>query len=338
MMKNLSAVELLILVKMRTIHQYDKLCTSAEENLNIDGIIYKKPMYVADWLEMCNLSHQFGSGIFLIDGDSLLLSAICDGNLSKTHGGQTLHCVYLVERQLQIFVRRRGKFHIVFFKDSLFVNEPQNQLLREILIFHLKEELNLTILDQFQNAWDPSFETWVQNIIPIFFLMFDVFKNCQYLTLFMQMEKILSLQINVAFINDIVVGMSSLKGYHIFAEILKKNKAREVMVKNIYHAFYEKQLKLQDMLQVDVLEFNDIQSEFVAAYLFIELHILSQKYVDFAKLVVLYVLVKKNLPLQKRALPRIKHNVDFESLITEFQQILSKVVHLRREVGVMKKK
>ncbi|XP_065662384.1 LOW QUALITY PROTEIN: probable ATP-dependent RNA helicase DDX60 isoform X3 [Hydra vulgaris] len=316
---------------------YDNLYSSTEENLNNDDIIYKKPMYVADWLEMCNLSHEFGSGVFLIDGDSLLLSAICDANLSKTNGGQILHCVYLVERQLQTFIRRRGKFHIVFFKDSLFVNEPQNQLLREVLIFHLKEELNVTILDQFQNAWDTSFEAWVQNIIPIFFLMFDVFKNCQYQTLFMQMEKIFSLQINVAFINDIVVGMSSLKGYHIFAENSMKSKAREVMVKNIYHAFYEKQLKLQDMLQVDVLEFNDIQSEFVAAYLFIEQHLLSQKYVDFAKLVVLYVLVKKSLPLQKRALPKVKHNVDFESLITEFQQILSKVVHQRRVAGVLKK-
>ncbi|XP_065682237.1 probable ATP-dependent RNA helicase DDX60 isoform X1 [Hydra vulgaris] len=316
---------------------YDKQCSSAEENLNNYDTVYDKPMFVANWIQMCNLSHEFDSGIFLIDGDSLLLSAICDANLSKTHGGQTLHCVYLIERQLQTFVRRRGKFHIVFFRDSLFVNEPQNQLLREVLIFHLKEELNVTILDQFQNAWDPSFEAWVQNIIPIFFLMFDVFKNCQYLSLFLQMEKVLALQINIAFINDIVVGMSSLKGYHILSKNVHKKKAREAMVQKIYNAFYEKQIGFQVMLQVDVSEFYDIQSEFVAAYVFMKKYLLFQNYVDFAKLVLLYVLVKKNLPLQKRALPKVKHNVDFESLITEFQQILSKVVQQRREAGAMKK-
>nr|XP_047132693.1 probable ATP-dependent RNA helicase DDX60 [Hydra vulgaris] len=320
----------------KTDHQ--KQCCSSQGNLNNGDIAINKPLYLVNCLQLCNLSCDFDSGIFLIDGDSLLLSAICDANLSKVHGGQTLHFVYLVERQLQKFMRRKGKFHIVFFKDSLFVNEPQNQLLREISIFHLKEELNITIWNQFQNAWDNSFKIWVQTNNPIFFLMFDAFKNCQYQTLFLQMEKILTLQINVAFINDITVGISSLKGYLILAKNAKKERKRESMVKKTYYAFYEKQLQLQVMLQFDSFsEFNNIESEFFAAYLFMKQHLLSQKYVDFAKLVVLYVLLKKGFPLQKRALPKVKHNVDFESLITKFQMILSKVIHHRREAGVLKK-
>lgn len=251
-------------------------------------------MFLVNCLQLCNLSCEFDSGIFLIDGDSLLLLAIFDSNLSNVHGGQTLHFVYLVERQLQKFMRRKGKFHIVFFKDSLFVNEPQNQLLREILIFHLKEELNITIWNQFQNAWDVSFKAWVQTNNPIFFLMFDAFKNCRYQTLFLQMEKILALQINVVFINDITVRIASLEGYHISAKKTKKEKSRENIVKNTYHAFYEKQLQLQVMLQFDTFsKFNDIQSEYVAAYLFMEQYLFAQRYVDFAKLIVLYVLVKK---------------------------------------------
>ena len=51
---------------------------------------------------------------FLIDGDSLLLSVVNDGNFSMIYGGQSLQLVYIIERKLKLFVQKGAKFSIIF--------------------------------------------------------------------------------------------------------------------------------------------------------------------------------------------------------------------------------
>lgn len=53
------------------------------------------------------------SEFFLIDGDSLLVTSICEKSLKQ---GQELHFFYLVERYLLDLLSKGGQFAIVFFK------------------------------------------------------------------------------------------------------------------------------------------------------------------------------------------------------------------------------
>ena len=53
------------------------------------------------------------SEFFLIDGDSLLVTCVCEKSLEP---GQSLHFFYLVERYLLDVINKGGDFAIVFFK------------------------------------------------------------------------------------------------------------------------------------------------------------------------------------------------------------------------------
>ena len=62
-----------------------------------------------------NLENEFNNvEEFLIDGDSLLLSVVNDGNFSMIYGGQSLQLVYIIERKLKLFVQKGAKFSIIF--------------------------------------------------------------------------------------------------------------------------------------------------------------------------------------------------------------------------------
>ena len=330
---------------METSNSGESLSVHKISSCEDEEFIFYSPVFVVEYLKMVNIAKEFSSGTFLIDGDSLILSALCDRNLSKSHGGQMLHLVYLVERQLQILLRRRGKFEIVFFKDSIFSCTPENQLSREVLIYHLKEVLCCNVLDQFENIWNATFAAFIEKFIPTFFLMFDCFQEdlpLQYeIYLALQLEKVLALRVNVAFLNDITVGASTLSAYHILAEDVQYFvKRRKDMVKKAYlHSFKKKPNIYPDfVLPSDLFsEFEDIQSECLAAYLFITQHLSNEKYVDFGKLFILYVLVKRNLPIQKRVLPKIHENRELTLLIEDFLCTLKEVVRQRRESCLIKR-
>ena len=54
-----------------------------------------------------NLENEFNDvEEFLIDGDSLLLSVVNDGNFSMIYGGQSLQLVYIIERKLKLFLQK----------------------------------------------------------------------------------------------------------------------------------------------------------------------------------------------------------------------------------------
>ena len=322
----------------------DKISSCENEKLKLNS-----PSFVVDYLTMINLGREFNSGTFLIDGDSIALLALSDTNLSKNHGGQVLHFIYLVERQLQVLTRRSAKFQVVFFKNSIFLNSPKNELMIEVLIYHLREMLCIDVLNQFESVWDASFETYVNIYTPDFFLMFDIFQIHKYKSLLLkfekylalQLEKVLALRVNVAFLNDITVGASTLNAYHILAEDVQYFlKRREDVVKNVYlHSFKKKpNINPDFVLPLDLFSgFGDIQSECLAAYLFITQHLSNEKYVDFGKLFILYVLVKKNLPIQKRVLPKIHENRELTLLIEDFLCTLKEVVRQRRESCLIKR-
>ena len=112
-----------------------------------------------------NLGNEFSdSEIFLVDGDSLLVSALNDDNLNWSFGGEMLHLIYLVERKLNKFVRKQGKFSVVFFQQSsiLWQGNASYLLARSVLIMHLKCCTQYDVLDTFLNPWDPSFVKYLR--------------------------------------------------------------------------------------------------------------------------------------------------------------------------------
>ena len=59
-----------------------------------------------------------GDELFLVEGDSMLLRAFEDDRLDFDPGFQILHAIYNVERFLAELIRRKCKFHIVFFDSN----------------------------------------------------------------------------------------------------------------------------------------------------------------------------------------------------------------------------
>ena len=108
-----------------------------------------------------NLENEFNDAEeFLIDGDSLLLSAVNDENFNMIYGGQSLQLVYIIERKLKLFVQKGAKFSIVFLKLSnqvLWRKCVAVQLFREVLIYHLSSNLAYHVLRDFEDLLDINF-------------------------------------------------------------------------------------------------------------------------------------------------------------------------------------
>lgn len=62
-----------------------------------------------------------GDELFLMEGDSMLLRAFEDDRLDFDLGCQMLHAIYNVERFLEEMIRRKCKFHIVFFDSNRYL-------------------------------------------------------------------------------------------------------------------------------------------------------------------------------------------------------------------------
>ena len=62
-----------------------------------------------------NLENEFNDAEeFLVDGDSLLLSAVNDENFNMIYGGQSLQLIYVIERKLKLFVQKGAKLVLFF--------------------------------------------------------------------------------------------------------------------------------------------------------------------------------------------------------------------------------
>ena len=108
-----------------------------------------------------NLENEFNDAEeFLVDGDSLLLSAVNDENFNMIYGGQSLQLIYVIERKLKLFVQKGAKFSIIFLKLSnqiLWKICVAVQLFREVLIYHLSSNLGYNVLKDFEDLSDMNF-------------------------------------------------------------------------------------------------------------------------------------------------------------------------------------
>lgn len=59
-----------------------------------------------------------GDGLFIFDGDSLLLHIFSDEKLDFSPGFQLLYATYMVEAFLHALLRRKCHFRIAFFADN----------------------------------------------------------------------------------------------------------------------------------------------------------------------------------------------------------------------------
>ena len=74
-----------------------------------------------------------------------------------------------------MFVRKGGKFKIVFFKETGLLLWRKSTLLlaREVLILHLKFCTTYDVLCNFDSYWDHNFHSYLDIHIPSFMLMSD---------------------------------------------------------------------------------------------------------------------------------------------------------------------
>lgn len=112
------------------------------------------------------------SEFFLIDGDSLLITFVCEQSLKK---GQNLHFFYLVEHYLLDLTSKGGQFSIVFFKDAecAYFNFPELLPLRTALILHLQNNTTIDVRTEFSGCLSDEWQVFLEESYPYFLIVAD---------------------------------------------------------------------------------------------------------------------------------------------------------------------
>ncbi|XP_049720759.1 probable ATP-dependent RNA helicase DDX60 isoform X1 [Elephas maximus indicus] len=112
------------------------------------------------------------SEFFVIDGDSLLITCLCEKSLNL---GQSLHFFYLVERYLVDLMSKGGQFAIVFFKDAeyAYISFPELLPLRSALILHLQRNTTIDVQTEFSGCLSPEWEYFLEERYPYFLIVSD---------------------------------------------------------------------------------------------------------------------------------------------------------------------
>ncbi|XP_057577866.1 probable ATP-dependent RNA helicase DDX60 [Hippopotamus amphibius kiboko] len=112
------------------------------------------------------------SEFFLIDGDSLLMTCICEKFLQPEQG---LHFFYLAERYLVDLISKGGQFAVVFFKDAeyTYFNIPTLLPLRMALILHLQHNTNIDVRTNFSGCFSQEWKTFLEDSYPYFLVVAD---------------------------------------------------------------------------------------------------------------------------------------------------------------------
>ncbi|XP_057609085.1 probable ATP-dependent RNA helicase DDX60 [Chionomys nivalis] len=123
------------------------------------------------------------SEFFLIDGDSLLVTCVCEKSLKP---GQSLHFFYLVERYLLDVISKGGHFAIVFFKDAeyAYFSVPELLTLRTALILHLQKNTAIDVWTEFSGCLSEEWRISLGQRCPYFFILADEGLNKQQTHLF----------------------------------------------------------------------------------------------------------------------------------------------------------
>uniref|UniRef100_A0A8C0D8E0 DExD/H-box helicase 60 n=1 Tax=Balaenoptera musculus TaxID=9771 RepID=A0A8C0D8E0_BALMU len=112
------------------------------------------------------------SEFFLIDGDSLLMTYVCEKSLRPEQG---LHFFYLVERYLVDLISKGGQFAVVFFKDAehAYSNIPEFLPLRMALILHLQHNTDIDVRTDFSGCFSQEWKTFLEDSYPYFLIVAD---------------------------------------------------------------------------------------------------------------------------------------------------------------------
>nr|XP_033713399.1 probable ATP-dependent RNA helicase DDX60 isoform X4 [Tursiops truncatus] len=112
------------------------------------------------------------SEFFLIDGDSLLMTYICEKSLRPEQG---LHFFYLVECYLVDLINKGGQFAVVFFKDAehAYNSIPELLPLRMALILHLQHNTNIDVRTGFSGCFSQEWKSFLEDSYPYFLIVAD---------------------------------------------------------------------------------------------------------------------------------------------------------------------
>uniref|UniRef100_A0A8C4N3L9 DExD/H-box 60 like n=1 Tax=Equus asinus asinus TaxID=83772 RepID=A0A8C4N3L9_EQUAS len=110
------------------------------------------------------------SNFFVIDGDSLLVTCLCDKSFKQ---GQDLHFFYLVECYLVDLMSNGGQFAIVFFKEAecAYFDFPELLSLRTALILHLQHNTNIDVLTEFSGCSSLDWKLFLEEHYPYFLVV-----------------------------------------------------------------------------------------------------------------------------------------------------------------------
>lgn len=156
----------------------EEYCTELLENMSQ---LILENMAKADFSSLLNDFVE--SEFFLIDGDSLLVTCVCESSLKS---GQSLHFFYLVERYLSDVINKGGQFAVVFFKDAeyAYFNVPKLVTLRTALILHLQKNTTIDVWTKFSGCLTKEWNNCLDQRCPYFLILADEGLNDQQTHLF----------------------------------------------------------------------------------------------------------------------------------------------------------
>ncbi|CAG8509201.1 9142_t:CDS:2 [Acaulospora colombiana] len=145
---------------------------------------YLNSWYSKACVEYVDLAGDFGgSGLFIVEGDSLIFNFLHDPD---THlldfgetfgGGQFLALTFLVEKFIDELKQRGCRFHIVVFDahKAIWNDDPKLRVAREIVLSHLKSYQHVTKVPiyEFDNWWGSEFAEYIEERLPLFILLGD---------------------------------------------------------------------------------------------------------------------------------------------------------------------
>ncbi|XP_045319557.1 probable ATP-dependent RNA helicase DDX60 isoform X1 [Leopardus geoffroyi] len=112
------------------------------------------------------------SEFFLIDGDSLLATCICEKSLKQ---GQQLHFFYVIECYLMDLISKGGQFAIVFFKDAeyAYFSFPELLPLRTAFILHLQHNTTIDVQTEFSGCLSQGWKSFLEDSYPYYLMVAD---------------------------------------------------------------------------------------------------------------------------------------------------------------------
>lgn len=206
------------------------------------------------------------SEFFLIDGDSLLLTCVCEMSLKP---GQSLHFFYLVERYLLDVISKGGQFAIVFFKDAeyAFFSVPELLTLRTALILHLQKNTTIEVWTTFSNCFSEEWNACLNQSCPYFLIVADEgLDHLQTHLLNFVVIQAWAAKVNVVLFSGQTSDILRLYAYFMQSSygnqmFFKKN---ESTIMNVYKTLIKQLEKYRDRALTPLfgdLKFNDMEKE-----------------------------------------------------------------------------